>query len=376
MANYDLNTQQVKDNVQASSLSPSLKGAISNLLGKAADTTLDKLLAEPHTTVEIGRATGFALAEAGGKYTATSDTRVIIIEGDAPTELDVSIEDPSAQFVVVGGTGADAITLTDASVLASADGEVGVATIDGSDGDDLIVGSIGNDRLSGSNGNDTVFGGEGNDFIDGGADNDILNGGKGNDRIITGAGSDTVDGGSGYDQVVIGGDRAAHTVVVNGDKLEITSGGETKTVTGAEFISFDQGGPIVVTTDQDQGTVARLYEAMLDRSADPDGLGNWLNWLANGGTLSDIAQGFAGSAEFANLTAGKDDATFVEAMYQRTFDRSADPDGMTTWLGQLQSGAMDRATVALNFAASEEAQAKFDYVKIVGIVNQTNDDIV
>ena len=49
---------------------------------------------------------------------------------------------------------------------------------------------------------------------------------------------------------------------------------------------------------------------------------------------------------------------------------------MTTWLGQLQSGAMDKATVALNFAASEEAQAKFDYVKIVGIVNQTDDDIV
>ena len=98
MANYDLNTQQVKDNVQASSLSPSLKGAISNLLGNAANTTLDNLFAEPHTTVEIGRATGFALAEAGGKYTATSDTRVIIIEGDAPTELNVSIEDPSAQY--------------------------------------------------------------------------------------------------------------------------------------------------------------------------------------------------------------------------------------------------------------------------------------
>src|SRR5688572_27198740 len=107
MANYVLDTQQVKDNVQASSLSPSLKGAISNLLGNAADTTLDNLFAEPHTTVEIGRATGFALAEAGGKYTATSDTRVIIIEGDVRTELNVSIEDPSAQFVVVGGTGAD-----------------------------------------------------------------------------------------------------------------------------------------------------------------------------------------------------------------------------------------------------------------------------
>jgi hypothetical protein len=37
---------------------------------------------------------------------------------------------------------------------------------------------------------------------------------------------------------------------------------------------------------------------------------------------------------------------------------------------------MDRATVATGFAASEEAKAKFDYVKIVDIVNQTDDDIV
>ena len=46
------------------------------------------------------------------------------------------------------------------------------------------------------------------------------------------------------------------------------------------------------------------------------------------------------------------------------------------WQEQLDSGAMDRATVAADFAASEEAKAKFDYVKIVGIVDQTNDDIV
>jgi hypothetical protein len=72
----------------------------------------------------------------------------------------------------------------------------------------------------------------------------------------------------------------------------------------------------------------------------------------------------------------EDNATFVEAMYQRTFDRSGDPDGAAHWQEQLNSGAMDRATVATGFAASEEAKAKFDYVKIVGIVNQTNDDIV
>ena len=188
MSNYVVDTQQVKDSILASSLSPSLKDAISSFLGDAAKITLDHLFAEPHTTVEIGRATDFALAEAGGKYTATSDTHVIIIDGDAPTELNVSIEDPSAHVVIVGGTGDDKIILTDASVLASADGEVGGATIDGRDGDDLIVGSIGNDSLSGSDGDDTVSGGKGDDIIDGGDGDDTVSGGEGDDIIDGGDG--------------------------------------------------------------------------------------------------------------------------------------------------------------------------------------------
>jgi Ca2+-binding RTX toxin-like protein len=359
MANYDLDTQTVRDNILTSSLSSSLKNAISSLLGNAASVTLGNFSAETDATVPITRTTGFASAQSGGKYTATSDTKVIIIDGDSATELNVDIENSSSNIVIVGGAGADTITLKDATVRASADGTVGGATISGGAGDDIIAGTFGND------------------VIDGGAGNDVLNGGSGNDRIITGAGSDTVDGGSGYDQVVIGGDRAAYTVVVNGDKLEITSGGETKTIAGAEFISFDQGGPIVVATNQDQGTVARLYEATINRSADGDGLSHWLSLLKSGVSLSDIAQGFMASDEYQALSAGLDDnATFVEEMYQRTFGRSGDLDGAAHWQEQLNSGAMDRATVATGFAASEEAQAKFDYVKIVGIVDQTDDDIV
>ena len=152
---------------------------------------------------------------------------------------------------------------------------------------------------------DYIVGNFGNDTVTGGPAMTVLNGGSGNDRIITGAGSDTVDGGSGYDQVVIGG--RSRGLYGRGQRRQAGDhlGRETKTIAGAEFISFDQGGPIVVVTDQDQGTVARLYEAMLDRSADGDGLGNWLNALANGASLSDIAQGFAGSAEYHALTAGR-----------------------------------------------------------------------
>ena len=417
MANYDLNTQQVKDNVQASSLSPSLKSAISNLLGKAADTTLDKLLAEPHTTVEIGRATGFALAEAGGKYTATSDTRVIIIEGDAPTELDVSIEDPSAQFVVVGGAGADAITLTDASVLASADGEVGVATIDGSDGDDLIVGSIGNDRLSGSNGNDTVSGGEGNDFIDGGTGNDILSGNDGDDTVYGDEGNDFIDGGTGNDILngsdgddtiygdegndFIDGGHGNDKLYGNDDDDTISGGGGNDFIEGgygtdtlllvgrdAGDYSFRFHNGNAVITHKDGGTdgsdtvanvemirftgddmrigavVGRLYEALLNREADHDGKNDWVQAHESGLSTHDIAMGFVQSAEAKLLHGEMSDVEYVSMLYTTALDRDADQEGLNNWTEALETGSMDRADVLLGFANSAEKLSSEPVVEI------------
>jgi hypothetical protein len=380
MANYDLNTQQVKDNVQASSLSPSLKGAISNLLGNAADTTLDNLLAKPHTTVEIGRATGFALAEAGGKYTATSDTRVIIIEGDAPTELDVSIEDPSAQFVVVGGTGADAITLTDASVLASADGEVGVATIDGSDGDDLIVGSIGNDTLSGSNGNDTVSGGEGNDFIDGGYGNDTLSGNDGDDTVYGDEGNDFIDGGHGNDKLYGNDDDDTISGGGGNDIIEGGYGTDTLLLVGRDAgdysFRFHNGNAVI--THKDGGTdgsdtvanvemirftgddmrigavVGRLYEALLNREADHDGKNDWVQAHESGLSTHDIAMGFVQSAEAKLLHGEMSDVEYVSMLYTTALDRGADQEGLNNWTKALETGSVDRADVLLGFANSAE----------------------
>src|SRR5687768_10623504 len=117
--NYELPTQQVMGSISASDLSPALKNAILSALGGGTNVTLDNFSAPTGTTVEIGSATDFATVQAGGQYTATSNTEVIIINGDAPTELNVNIENPSARIVIAGGDGADTIILTDATARAS-----------------------------------------------------------------------------------------------------------------------------------------------------------------------------------------------------------------------------------------------------------------
>jgi hypothetical protein len=335
MSNYVVDTQQVKDSILASSLSPSLKDAISSFLGDAAKITLDHLFAEPHTTVEIGRATDFALAEAGGKYTATSDTHVIIIDGDAPTELNVSIEDPSAHVVIVGGTGDDKIILTDASVLASADGEVGGATIDGRDGDDLIVGSIGNDSLSGSDGDDTVSGGKGDDIIDGGDGDDTL-------MLVGGPGDYSIRFHNG-------------TAVIT--HMDGGSDG-SDTVANVEMLRF--GG----ADTRADAIIERLYEAVMHREADPDGKSVWLEANAGGVSMHDIADGLLRSDEGEGHCGGLSNVQYVNKLYDSVLNRAADRDGLITWTTALENGTMDRADVLLGFVNSAEKLAAEPVVEL------------
>jgi hypothetical protein len=335
MSNYVVDTQQVKDSILASSLSPSLKDAISSFLGDAAKITLDHLFAEPHTTVEIGRATDFALAEAGGKYTATSDTHVIIIDGDAPTELNVSIEDPSAHVVIVGGTGDDKIILTDASVLASADGEVGGATIDGRDGDDLIVGSIGNDSLSGSDGDDTVSGGKGDDIIDGGDGDDTL-------MLVGGPGDYSIRFHNG-------------TAVIT--HMDGGSDG-SDTVANVEMLRF--GG----ADTRADAIIERLYEAVMHREADPDGKSFWLEANDGGVSMHDIADGLLRSDEGEGHCGGLSNVEYVNKLYDSVLNRAADRDGLITWTTALENGTMDRADVLLGFVNSADKLAAEPVVEL------------
>jgi hypothetical protein len=353
MSNYVVDTQQVKDSILASSLSPSLKDAISSLLGDSTKTHLGNFPAEPHTTVEIGSDIGFALAEAGGKYTATSDTHVIIIDGDASTELNVSIEDPSAHVVIVGGTGDDKIILTDASVLASADGKVGGATIDGRDGDDLIAGSIGNDSLSGSGGDDTISGGKGNDIIDGGDGDDTVSGGKGNDII---------DGGDGDDTLMLVGGPGDYSIRFHNGTAVIThmDGGSdgSDTVANVEMLRF--GG----ADTRADAIIERLYEAVMHREADPDGKSVWLEANAGGVSMHDIADGLLRSDEGEGHCGGLSNVEYVNKLYDSVLNRAADRDGLITWTTALENGTMDRADVLLGFVNSAEKLAAEPVVEL------------
>ncbi|MCG6659759.1 DUF4214 domain-containing protein [Halomonas campisalis] len=102
--------------------------------------------------------------------------------------------------------------------------------------------------------------------------------------------------------------------------------------------------------------VVRLYTGMLGRAPDREGAEYWVGQLNGGHSLLDLAEGFLTSSEFALQLAqrGGGDAALVETLYQHVLDRAPDPQGLDYWLGELESGRLEPVDLVLAFTASDE----------------------
>jgi Ca2+-binding RTX toxin-like protein len=213
-------------------------------------------------------------------------------------------------------------------------------TIIGAAGNDVLSGMDGNDVLAGLTGNDTLDGGNGNDRLDGGVGNDTLFGGAGNDLLSGGTGNDTLDGGAGIDRAgydslfrSAGMSTMAGVTTLNGDASQ-----GADTLTGIEYINFRDG---VFSTDPDSvgAQIIRLYDTVLDRGADGNGLDFWVDQVEDrGSTLTAVANAFASDAAFQSATGNLSNGAFVDYIYQQALGRAADGGGRTYWTAQLDAG--------------------------------------
>lgn len=121
----------------------------------------------------------------------------------------------------------------------------------------------------------------------------------------------------------------------------------------------DDGGLGQGLTVAEAKTVARLYEAGLDRDGNIDtpGLNFWIDGRENGLSERDLAFAFIGSNEFADSFGAPEslsDRAFVEVMYLNVLDRDGEVGGVNFWTAVLEGPDFDRADVLLAFAGSPE----------------------
>ena len=105
--------------------------------------------------------------------------------------------------------------------------------------------------------------------------------------------------------------------------------------------------------------VQRLYVAYFNRPGDPVGIQHWLgklpsSTLATQAQLEEIAGGFSGSAEYANLYAGLTSAQIVNQLYLNLFGRPAESEGLLHWAQQLDDKKITFEKLALQLTYSAQ----------------------
>lgn len=291
--------------------------------------------------VEVAEITG------GGTFTTQGQDVLIRVTGTEPVVIN-GITVPGGAVAIIGGAGGDEIRILS-----------GAAS--GADMADLM----GTALVAAGAGDDTVTGGEGHDMIDGGDGDDSLMGGKGDDTLDGGMGNDSLDGGEGFDEGrMMHGDRADYSVTMEGGDLILTAnaGDETDRLSDIEFVTFGDGEVVLALDSKAEGDVARLYEIVLDRAADYEGLKFWLDVAETGFDIEQLADFFVTSDEFQARLANDSNAAFTQLLYEEGFNRDGDDAGLAFWQGLLDDGHLTRAEVAVFFAVSEEAEDTFDYI--------------
>ena len=103
--------------------------------------------------------------------------------------------------------------------------------------------------------------------------------------------------------------------------------------------------------------VTKMYRDTLSRDPDPAGLANWVSWLRSGRfTVAQAASLFYSSNEYFTTAAGGSRSTWVQLLYQKLLNRSADSAGLSFWIANTGTYGMD--WVAYNFYQSSETRMR------------------
>ena len=192
-------------------------------------------------------------------------------------------------------------------------------------------------------------------------DPDTINvsGTDGADHVTLGAKMQTVDLGAGIDTVTINATRDASTVLFGTDgSVRVALPGDTTPaiLSNVERLTF-QDGTLAFDTDGIAGQAYRLYQASFDRTPDSEGLGFWIDALDSGAVdLKQAAQFFMQSEEFEAAYGSAEEVTdvlFLTLLYVNALNRDPDGDGFVFWREQQEQG-VTRADMMVYFSESEE----------------------
>lgn len=170
-------------------------------------------------------------------------------------------------------------------------------------------------------------------------------------------------------QLNAGGPSEISMRVQNGDLVltQIDGGAlSTDILANVEVLSFAG----MVDTSA-AATLGRLYESVLGRAPDAAGQTYWLNAIDNGTPMTTIAHAILFSEESQQKRGALSNEQFVETLYQDVLGRQSDSEGLAWWTTVLQNGNMDRAGLLLQFVNSPENLANEPVTPVQLTISET-----
>lgn len=236
--------------------------------------------------------------------------------------------------------------------------------------DRVVVGTTGKDKIViADTKNSLVTIGEG----------DTVVAGAGSDTIVAGTGNSTIAGGTGHAIVKMVGVASDYVVTVKDGHAVVTNTAANAAVdiSKIQFVQLDNGKALVFAKNAQEAAVTTLYETTFGRTADANGLKYWFDAAKSGSSLADIAKGFTNSAEFAATTAKLTDTDFITNLYNQTFSRSAESAGMDYWTAALNQGTTraDMIKIFSEIAGNNIAGTVNTEATVVGSVTVIQDII-
>ncbi|MDX6234367.1 MAG: hypothetical protein QOH68_3472 [Nocardioidaceae bacterium] len=144
--------------------------------------------------------------------------------------------------------------------------------------------------------------------------------------------------------------RAADAGAVSGWGMSLQTGQTTQATLVTALVESPELSALVKP-------VTRLYMSYFGRSPDVAGLYYWAGRMREGLSLNSVSDSFALSTEFVTRYGLLLNPAFVDLVYHNVLGRSADPGGLSYWLGRLSNGTASRGAVMAGFSESNEYRA-------------------
>ena len=226
----------------------------------------------------------------------------------------------------------------------------------------------------------TLNGTAASDSLTGGDGNDTLSGLGGNDSLTGAGGNDSIDGGAAIDVANFTGTRASHTLLKTAGGYSvadhIANRDGTDSLVNVEFLRFSDmnvdltmGAKALAVSAANLKTVEELYVGFFNRIPEAGGLAYWIDQLASGSSMRQVADNFyAAGVQYSELTgysANMSLGQYITKVYANVLGRSgasAPAEGEVAYWADWMTQAPDRSrgTIVLEMLGAVHSQYEND----------------